>query len=991
MSDIEMRASVEDSPTILIDFPPVVSELVLGWLPFDDIARVACTCTVFRDVQLGAADCRRVRLNLKPLVSAHPTESPIAAFVFSEALSKCRAAAPGSIAAAELHSLVLQTNCMASRVLSWGSTGLHLGQHDFAWHEQQQQQLTMPSVTGPALVAIPGGDVADCGLADTVCVAHVSAGLSHSVALSATGAAYSWGYSSAGALGHGSVSQQPLPLRIVALCHVAMIQVSCSERHTLFLSRDGAVFACGDGHSGRLGLGGSGHERIPRAITTWQKPTAPQPIWTATGGSCEHSNLTSDDAESEAEQADLARALRDFASGADKVKVRGQWVDAHAVCALDPSPRIICVSAGECHSHAISAPHGHLFSWGLCTGGRLGLRRQLLEATPGSPPGPAVARRGAVCRPMHADLRDRPGRGLNFHLVSAGDAHSLAIDARGGLYAWGRNVEGQLGLGDEKGRARPTRVTALLEVKVRMAAAGTIHSACVGECGAVYTWGIDAGGRLGHGDGLATSLPRRVASLNSSRVVEVATAREHTLFRLDQGTVLICGKNDVSGGRLGVGAGIGHVDDDLALQHVLVPQVIGELGGYGAQPSVETLDKAEVKEARRKEELKRQEAGQRKMGEETQGRDKTEDEKEVAMKERTGAGRDDEAAEHVVGLSTASSELLPELVLRNVDVALSEGEIAEKGSFRAVMRMARAGSIDGSRPIRPLPLVRVTCQSMAHASQLLAEGGLVLGGRKCAAEVPVASADSSAALGKRAAVDVASLLCRPAVAHAQLIPTWRSNRKMAGLTALHDSASWRMRGEGAANADGNDASRPDAEVIVCSETSDYHRVAVSRIDQSDVVLEIGSDLGAMCALAWPRCGGRLVGVDLSDLSISRACAAYPHIKFVKLDALQVSSCARLRSLAQSARAYSVEERGHVLSAKSASSAESEPAGLRQPPSSPPFTKVFVDINGNRLLPAVAGVLDMVLGELQAPFVCCKSRELHAALVARRADPHTAEC
>ena len=148
--------------------------------------------------------------------------------------------------------------------------------------------------------------------------------------------------------------------------------------------------------------------------------------------------------------------------------------------------------------------------------------------------------------------------------------------------------------------------------------------------------------------------------MNSSRVVEVATAREHTLFRLDQGTVLICGKNDVSGGRLGVGAGIGHVDDDLALQHVLVPQVIGELGGYGAQPSVETLDKAEVKEARRKEELKRQEAGQRKMGEETQGRDKTEDEKEVAMKERTGAGRDDEAAEHVViidGVERASARV----------------------------------------------------------------------------------------------------------------------------------------------------------------------------------------------------------------------------------------------------------------------------------------------------------------------------------------------
>ena len=93
---------------------------------------------------------------------------------------------------------------------------------------------------------------------------------------------------------------------------------------------------------------------------------------------------------------------------------------------------------------------------------------------------------------------------------------------------------------------------------MRSVSAGTIHTVAVSEAGEAFSWGIDAGGRLGLGDGLAQPLPQQVelpSELDGSSfrgsVVEVAAGREHTLFLLQGGVLLACGKNDVF--QLGLG------------------------------------------------------------------------------------------------------------------------------------------------------------------------------------------------------------------------------------------------------------------------------------------------------------------------------------------------------------------------------------------------------------------------------------------------------
>lgn len=224
------------------------------------------------------------------------------------------------------------------------------------------------------------------------------------------------------------------------------------------------------------------------------------------------------------------------------------------------------MSAGEAHSLAVDAD-GELYSWGMCAEGRLGLHKAALVGES------MLALPTRVSPRLPDTARQRAGdKAATFRVrvvyVSAGEAHSLALcacahgqqqqqrarslDEPMHTLAWGRNKEGQLGLSDEKLRWRPTQIAYFSGVAQRMVAAATIHSAALDAAGHAYTWGVDAGGRLGRlDDPSARNQPRRVLEFVSQRVLEVAVGREHTLFLLESGHVYACGKN--THGQLGLG------------------------------------------------------------------------------------------------------------------------------------------------------------------------------------------------------------------------------------------------------------------------------------------------------------------------------------------------------------------------------------------------------------------------------------------------------
>jgi alpha-tubulin suppressor-like RCC1 family protein len=102
----------------------------------------------------------------------------------------------------------------------------------------------------------------------------------------------------------------------------------------------------------------------------------------------------------------------------------------------------------------------------------------------------------------------------------------------------------------------PQLITTLLGERVRAIAAGCDMSCAVTDAGALYTWGRNADGVLGHGDVHRRRRPTLVEGLQGIRVVGVSislgviTHSQHALALSADGSVYSFGQ--------GFGLGIGH-------------------------------------------------------------------------------------------------------------------------------------------------------------------------------------------------------------------------------------------------------------------------------------------------------------------------------------------------------------------------------------------------------------------------------------------------
>ena len=85
-------------------------------------------------------------------------------------------------------------------------------------------------------------------------VVQVSAGESHSGAITQNGKVYMWGNGSYGRLGTGFEQQESSPVIIEDLNNKEIVRISCGALHTFCLSKDGYLYAFGQNKYGKLGL-----------------------------------------------------------------------------------------------------------------------------------------------------------------------------------------------------------------------------------------------------------------------------------------------------------------------------------------------------------------------------------------------------------------------------------------------------------------------------------------------------------------------------------------------------------------------------------------------------------------------------------------------------------------------------------------------------------------------------------------------------------------
>jgi alpha-tubulin suppressor-like RCC1 family protein len=293
----------------------------------------------------------------------------------------------------------------------------------------------------------------------------VVAGFSHSVALRADGALWSWGANTKGQLGDGSDANALVPVAIQPATR--WLAVAAGFDHTVALRSDGSLWAWGRNDFGQLGDGTTNNRPSPQAIL-------PATRWKAV----------------------VAGAYHTLAVRADGTlwawgnNLSGELGDGTKVGRTTPVPVLPAV-----HWQAVAAGLG--FSLGLQEDGRLWVWGDN-----------SFGQLGDVSADVNRSVPTVIVPEEHWQAVAAGHSHALAVRADGTLWTWGKNNAGQLGVDPLAARNKPTVV--LPNSRWVAVAGGAAHSVALREDGSLWACGQNSSGELGDGSRTRATTAREV-------------------------------------------------------------------------------------------------------------------------------------------------------------------------------------------------------------------------------------------------------------------------------------------------------------------------------------------------------------------------------------------------------------------------------------------------------------------------------------------------
>ncbi|KAI9105968.1 regulator of chromosome condensation 1/beta-lactamase-inhibitor protein II [Phlyctochytrium arcticum] len=347
-------------------------------------------------------------------------------------------------------------------------------------------------------------------------IVHVVAGGLHNIAIDASGKLYSWGCNDQKALGRDG--EETVPARVEGLDDKVVVDVACGDSITAALTSDGQVYTWGTFRSSN-GIFGF-YPGILIQDRPFLMKELPKHIVQIDAGANHLVALSKEGKmftwgvgeQGQLGHRVLSRRTKEGSLVPRAINFYPRGISAPGRRAKRTFNRIYCGGYSTYLVHDTE----RVYAYGLNNYGQLGV-------------GPTE---GEVADPMLIDSLDHTN---GVQQIVGGEHHTLLLDKKGHVFAFGRGDSGQLGVGGTPERFDTPQQIAGLENITSVSANGSFSLAISATSAAgsneFYTWGYGDMGQLANSGGGDEEVPFEVP-LKGREIISASAGGQHSVLLL---------------------------------------------------------------------------------------------------------------------------------------------------------------------------------------------------------------------------------------------------------------------------------------------------------------------------------------------------------------------------------------------------------------------------------------------------------------------------